>query len=276
MGKSSLLTKYHKTEGKTKHEAMEGAVSGFGGKLIEEQNGHATNGHATNGRATNGHATNGHATNGNMSHLEGENGRMRGVYVTYYINSLQNLVTDTDVFVSLNPHTKPKKELTYRRQIMAHPQFTHKTHEGRAEIKQQYQGKDGLWFCGAYMGYGFHEDGCRHGFDVATAINGVPLPWAKGERQLILPPPDLARFTYEQNNTFLRRFKHLITYRVPVSICRSFVTRFLKSAITKGELQLKLNDGSLLSFGDKTPVEGDNHPVTARIFDDWFFVKIGE
>jgi predicted NAD/FAD-binding protein len=253
MGKSDLLTSYHKTDGKTKHEAMEGAASGFGSKLADDSNGH---------------------TNGDVSHLEGEDGRMRGVYVTYYINRLQNLETETDVFVSLNPHTPPKKELTYRRQIMAHPQFTHETHEGRAEIKEQFQGKDGLWFCGAYMGYGFHEDGCRHGFDVATAINRVPLPWVKEEKQLVLPPPDLARFTFEQNNTLLRKLKDFITYRIPVAVCRVFVTRFLKNAITKGELQLKLNDGSLLSFGDKTPCEGDPHPVIARVFDDWFFVKI--
>ena len=261
MGKSDLLTTYHKTECNTKHEAMEGAASGFGAKLIQDNNGHTDD------------------SNDTMAHLEGEDGRMRGVYVTYYINRLQNLETDTDVFVSLNPHTPPKKNLTYRRQIMAHPQFTHETHEGRTEIKEQFQGKDGLWFCGAYMGYGFHEDGCRHGFDVATAINGVPLPWVKesyaGEnKQLVLPPPDLARFTFEQNNSFLRRLKHLITYRIPVAVCRAFVTRFLKSAITKGELQLKLNDGSVLSFGDKTPCEGDSHPVTARVYDDWFFVKI--
>lgn len=256
MGKSDLLTTYHKTEGKTKHEAMEGAASGFGAKLVDNSNGHS------------------YTDNGSMSHLEGEDGRMRGVYVTYYINRLQNLETDTDIFVSLNPHTPPKKGLTYRRQIMAHPQFTHETHEGRAEIKNKFQGIDGLWFCGAYMGYGFHEDGCRHGFDVATAINGVPLPWVEEVNQLVLPPPDLARFTFEQNNTLLRRIKHFVTYRMPVAICRVFVTRFLKSAITKGELQLKLNDGSILSFGDKTPCEGDSRPVTARVFDDWFFVKI--
>jgi cyclopropane-fatty-acyl-phospholipid synthase len=68
--------------------------------------------------------------------------------------------------------------------------------------------------------------------------------------------------------------KHLLTYRIPVAICRAFVTRFLKSAITRGELQLKLNDGTLLSFGDKSPCEGDAQPITARVYDDWFFVKV--
>ena len=158
---------------------------------------------------------------------------------------------------------------------MAHPQFTRETLDGRNEIKDKFQGMDGLWFCGAYMGHGFHEDGCRAGFEVATAINKVPLPWANNDDgQMVLPTPDLAKFTFEQNNTFFRRLKHFLTYRVPVAVCKAFVVRFLKAAITKGELVLKLNDGSHLSFGDSSPCGADAHPVTARVFDDWFFVKI--
>ena len=93
-------------------------------------------------------------------HLEGEDGRMRAVYVTYYINRLQNLTPSTTkgIFVSLNPHTAPNSDLVYRRQILAHPQFTRQPQEGQSEIETTFQGKGGLWFCGAYMGYGFHED----------------------------------------------------------------------------------------------------------------------
>ena len=251
MGKSEFLSTHRQKDGSgnKKKEAMEGAASGFGNKLSK--------------------------VDSDTQHLEGENGRMRAVYVTYYINRLQNLTTSTDVFVSLNPHTAPNPEMVYRRQIMAHPQFTRETLDGRKEIKDKFQGKDGLWFCGAYMGHGFHEDGCRAGFEVATAINQVPLPWAnKDDGQLVLPTPDLAKFTFEQNNTFFRRLKHFLTYRVPVAVCKAFVVRFLKAAITKGELVLKFNDGSLLSFGDSSPCGADAHPVTARVFDDWFFVKI--
>ena len=90
----------------------------------------------------------------------------------------------------------------------------------------------------------------------------------------MLPTPDLAKFTFEQNNTFLRRLKRLLTYRIPVAVCKAFVTRFLNSAIVKGNLVLKLNDGSQLSFGNGSECVGDTHPVTARVFDDWFFVKV--
>mmetsp|Transcript_3682 Transcript_3682/g.7125 ORF Transcript_3682/g.7125 Transcript_3682/m.7125 type:complete len:1073 (-) Transcript_3682:402-3620(-) len=260
MGKSELMATYDKG-GSKDNEAMEGSTSGFGSKLTTD-------------------------SSTTEDSLEGENGRMKAVYVTYFINLLQNLSTDKDIFVSLNPHTAPKSDLVYRRQIMAHPQFTHQTQEGRAEIREKFQGKDGLWFCGAYMGYGFHEDGCRSGFEVATAINGVALPWAKEasndsaaiesttKELLVLPPPDLAESTFDQNNSIIRRLKRLLTYRIPVAICKAFVTRFLKAAIIKGQLVLKLNDGSQLTFGDGSECEGDSRPVIARVFDDWFFVKV--
>ena len=115
VGKSDLLTTHRQ---KVTGKEMEGSASGFGNTLL--QNGE------------------------NETVLEGEDGRMRAVYVTYYVNRLQNLSTSTDIFVSLNPHTKPNPDLVYRRQIMAHPQFSKQTHEGRSEIKK-FQGKDGLW-----------------------------------------------------------------------------------------------------------------------------------
>ena len=265
IGKSQLLTTHHQKNSGRDKEAMEGSASGFGNKLQEDTEKGDDCGKTTEG-------------------LEGEDGRMRAVYVTYYINRLQNLETSTDIFVSLNPHTAPSSDKVYRRQIMAHPQFSKQTHEGRSKIKNNFQGKDGLWFCGAYMCYGFHEDGCRSGFEVATAINGIPLPWANKDtavgapdtkgQQLVLPTPDLAKFTFEQNNTSLRRLKRLLTYRIPVAVCKAFVTRFLNSAIVKGNLVLKLNDGSQLSFGNGSECVGDTQPVTARVFDDWFFVKV--
>ena len=86
---------------------------------------------------------------------------MKAVYVTYYINLLRNVSTDNDIFVSLNSHVAPNSDLVYQHQIMAHPQFTHTTHERRVAIRDKFQGRDGLWFLNACMGYRFHEDGCR-------------------------------------------------------------------------------------------------------------------
>jgi cyclopropane-fatty-acyl-phospholipid synthase len=268
MGKSTLLTtRLQQRRDGMAGEAMEGSASGFGNRLNDEGGGGGGIGIGIDDKS-----------------LEGEDGRMRAVYVTYYLNRLQNLKTKTDVFVSLNPHVPPKSELVYRRQVMAHPQFNARTHAGRSTIKDDYQGKDGLWFCGAYMCYGFHEDGCRSGFEVATSINGVALPWsgdgaavggdAPTTAMMVLPPPDLARSNAERNDGLYRRLRHMITYRIPVAVCKSLVTRFLRSAISSGRLVLKLNDGSLLSFGDGSACGDDVRPVTARVYDDWFFVKV--
>ena len=38
------------------------------------------------------------------------------------------------------------------------------------------QGNAHTWFAGAYLGYGFHEDGLQSGLNVAAAL-GSPVPW---------------------------------------------------------------------------------------------------
>lgn len=200
-------------------------------------------------------------------------GRMTAVYVTYWLNRLQHLNTTTNYFVSLNPHVLPAAELTQERLKMAHPQFTPATLQARERIKQEYQGRDGLWFCGAWQGYGFHEDGCRSGFQVATQLSGVPLPWASDDEP-VLPPPDLAIVTASRNQKgIFSRIHSMLTYDLPVAICRPFILHFLNMAVVKGRLTLKFNNGSTMDFGDGSPCGSDNSPVVMRIFDPWFFVK---
>ena len=103
-----------------------------------------------------------------------------GVYVTYWLNQLQNLTCQEPIFVSLNPPRPPHHQHCPPR-IWSHPQFTLSTLRARQYVlQQQYQtpkSNSGLWFCGAWDGYGFHEDGCRSGFHVATELSGVPVPW---------------------------------------------------------------------------------------------------
>lgn len=242
--------------GKSKHmaslkptaagEAFEGAESGFGNN----------------------------AANVRSEELEGEQGRMKAVYVTYWLNRLQNLDTETDIFVSLNPHEKPDPKLTHKREILAHPQFNPATAAARKTLHDEHQGNDGLWFCGAWQGYGFHEDGCRSGFDVATQLSGVPLPWATPET-MVLAPPDFS-ISKTKSNSITGLYKSLckkLTYELPVAVCKRFIMFFLEEAVQKGTLRLKFNDGSIKSFGDGTPCGCDTRPVTLRVFDDWFFVK---
>ena len=97
-----------------------------------------------------------------------------GVAVTYWMNRLQRLATSRNVFVTLNPDRQPEQvhgEFSYR-----HPRFDLGALAAQRELPA-LQGLDRLWFCGAYCGYGFHEDGLQAGLGVAAAL-GAPAPWA--------------------------------------------------------------------------------------------------
>lgn len=104
----------------------------------------------------------------------GDNGD-RPVSVSYWMNKLQPLRTATDVFVTLNPGGTVDDTKVIDRWITAHPQF-----DLGAEVAQRQvptiQGVDGVWFAGAYLGHGFHEDGIQSGLTVAAAL-GSPAPW---------------------------------------------------------------------------------------------------
>mmetsp|Transcript_13224 Transcript_13224/g.37204 ORF Transcript_13224/g.37204 Transcript_13224/m.37204 type:complete len:884 (-) Transcript_13224:104-2755(-) len=219
--------------------------------------------------------------------LESTDGRMKAVYVTYWLNRLQNLDADgQDIFVSLNPHEAPDPDLTHKRTHLAHPQFTPTTMRARKKLAERHQGRKGLWFCGAWQGYGFHEDGCRSGFEVATKLSGIPLPWAKpkeessnnslGESEtalMVLPPPDLAASSLRKS--LFGRWSDYFWHDLPMALCKRFMLYFLKAAVQQGKLRLKFNDGTVLEFGDGSACGlGDSNPVTMRVFDEWVFVKI--
>lgn len=292
LGDSSLLSLQNFFSNKS-DEALEGGGSGFGNTITNKQEQAAAA--AANGTSSNGYhdTSNGTSTSSSNGHnkvvdeteqLEGKQGRMKAVYVTYWLNRLQNLQTDKNIFVSLNPHERPDPAVTYERIILAHPQFNPTTLQARKQLLKDdkeggFQGKDGLWFCGAWTGYGFHEDGCRSGFDVATKLTGVPLPWCKGgtEGAMVSPPPDLSKVKSYQFGRLSKAISWLyetITHDLPIKICRQFIYSFLRQAIQKGRLELKFNDGSKVAFGDGSACGCDNSPVTLRVFDPWFFVKV--
>lgn len=96
--------------------------------------------------------------------------------VSYWMNRLQNLATDTQLFVTLNPQRPPHAETIFHSEIYHHPMM-----DSAALAAQRglwaLQGQNRTWFCGAYFGAGFHEDGLQSGLGVAEAIGGVRRPW---------------------------------------------------------------------------------------------------
>lgn len=97
------------------------------------------------------------------------------VSVTYWMNRLQTLATDRDVFVSLNPARAPRDEHIIREFVYDHPVFDQAAMEAQSALPS-IQGRRRTWFCGAYCGYGFHEDGLVAGMAVAHGL-GVAAPW---------------------------------------------------------------------------------------------------
>lgn len=99
----------------------------------------------------------------------------RPVAVHYLINRLQPLPTQTPVIVSLNPLTEPDPAKVHREFQYSHPVFTrHATAIQRQIIAGN--GRDGIWLAGAWLGYGFHEDGLASALRVARQLN-VDAPW---------------------------------------------------------------------------------------------------
>jgi predicted NAD/FAD-binding protein len=91
------------------------------------------------------------------------------VCVTYWMNRLQNINMKFPLFITLNPSQTPKRIL--QRFSYDHPQFTQKSLDAQKRF-DEIQGKDKVWYCGSYLGYGFHEDALKSGIDVALALGG--------------------------------------------------------------------------------------------------------
>jgi len=103
----------------------------------------------------------------------------RPVSVSYLINQLQPLPFATPVIVSLNPHREPRPETIIGDYDYAHPLFDVAAIAAQQRL-HEIQGRRGLWFCGAWGGYGFHEDGLKSALAVANGL-GVRAPWQDAE-----------------------------------------------------------------------------------------------
>ena len=100
----------------------------------------------------------------------------RTASVTYWMNKLQPLPTRQNLFVSLNPATAPVDGSVLAEFDYAHPIFDPAAMAAQRRL-WSLQGKRRTWFCGAYFGAGFHEDGLQAGLAVAEELGSCRRPW---------------------------------------------------------------------------------------------------
>ena len=186
-----------------------------------------------------------------------EDGLEAPVCVTYWANRLQDLSNATkDYFVTLNPVHPPQPSTVLRKMVLSHPIFGEASMEAQRHLSS-LQGHHGVYLCGAWCGYGFHEDGIRSAVAVLEAMD-CPLPWT--------PSP-------------------VCSPKIGIidTIAMKVFDKFARTAITVGRLRLILPNGEELVYGTPAPPVGgkaeawrDRPPLnaTVRIYDVSFFRKI--
>ena len=90
--------------------------------------------------------------------------------ITYWLNLLQNLKCDENIFLTLNPYFEIDKTKVLEKVIFTHPYYDQKALDAQSELVKLQNQKD-LLFCGSYFGYGFHEDGIKSSIEMLKNLN---------------------------------------------------------------------------------------------------------
>lgn len=164
--------------------------------------------------------------------------------LTYWLNVLQNISeTSTPFLVTLNPPYPPENMLL--KWSTGHPVPSVAATKASHELNS-IQGTRGIWFCGAYQGYGFHEDGLKAGTLAAHGLLGRRVSILTNPKQMV---PSLKE-----------------------AAARLFVTRFLTHFISAGCLILLEVGGTILTF------EGSSKTcalkVAIRVHNPQFYWKV--
>ena len=105
--------------------------------------------------------------------FQGKNKDEHVFSLTYWMNLLQNLQSQKNYFVTINPHDLPND--IYDQTIFEHPIFNLDTLYAQKNMNK-IQGNSNTWFCGSYCGYGFHEDGIQSSVYISKLL-GSEILW---------------------------------------------------------------------------------------------------
>ena len=185
----------------------------------------------------------------------------RPVCVTYWVNSLQRLPEGAgDLFVTLNPAAPPAADKTVRHLTLDHPIFSFDSRAAQ-EALPGINGDNNLWLCGAWCGYGFHEDGIKSAVTVVQGL-GANIPWT--------PRPTSPYMT------------------LSTRLVNASVHKMAGGAVKKGSVRLILPNGAEVVYGNpKDCAPADHLPGTrgvdsapchtrVRVFDCNFFWRLAK
>lgn len=105
---------------------------------------------------------------------------INGAVLTYNMNRLQNIPSATPFYVTLNAEALIDPTLILDRFSYSHPQY-HVDSLAAQQRQQELNDHAGIYFCGAYWGYGFHEDGVNSALQVCQQL----LTKLRGTRHVV-------------------------------------------------------------------------------------------
>ena len=111
-----------------------------------------------------------------------ETGNSGNLSITYWMNELQGINSPKPILLSLNPKILPNPDFIYGQYSYSHPILDNNAINIQKKLSS-IQGKNNLWFCGAWTGFGFHEDGVKSAVEIANS-HDIDLPWFQSKEVL--------------------------------------------------------------------------------------------
>ena len=90
--------------------------------------------------------------------------------VTYWLNQLQNLKINKNIFLTINPFFNINPDVIYNTIDFTHPYYDEKALENQSKLSS-IQNINNTLYAGSYFGYGFHEDGIKSSIDMLKTLN---------------------------------------------------------------------------------------------------------
>jgi len=90
--------------------------------------------------------------------------------VTYWLNQLQNLKIEKNIFLTINPFREIPADKILKKVKFTHPYFDAGALSNQSNL-HKIQNKKNILFCGSYFGYGFHEDGIKSSVEMLKTLN---------------------------------------------------------------------------------------------------------